>query len=498
MLDWLALRAQASPEHTALIFEDQVWNYAALNDATAAMSAQLYAAGVAPGMRVAVLMPNRAEYVVLIHALARVGALMVPLNLRLTTDELRARIEQAGCDFLIPADDEASLIDSAWTTLTLDELAALPADDAYAWMSAELDLDRVQSLIFTSGTTGQPKGALLTFGNHYHSAMASAYRLGTLPDDRWLACMPLYHVGGQAIVLRSCLYGITLVLHQGFDVQAVSTALDDDAITLVSLVPTMLHRLLDHREDRAFPPALRCVLIGGAAANEELITRSLDLGLPIALTYGLTEAASQVATATPEQVRRKPGSVRKPLFGARVRIISSEGDELPPGEIGEIVVSGPTIMQGYDGKPPADGEIHSGDLGHLDEDGDLWVVQRRTDLIVSGGENVYPAEIEAVLLRHPNITEACVVGLADPEWGQRVSAAIVADSPISEEEVIAYCREHLAGYKVPRIVSLVSSLPATSTGKVKRDKVLAAIKEMRQAEVSRQFPVASCDAARHG
>ena len=190
--------------------------------------------------------------------------------------------------------------------------------------------------------------------------------------------------------------------------------------------------------------------------------------LPIALTYGLTECASQVATATPDQVRAKPGTVGKPLNGTTVRIVDANGQDVPTGEYGEIVVSGATVMKGYLGQPQTNGTFATGDIGYLDADGDLWIVQRRSDLIVSGGENVYPSEVEAVLRSHPAVEDACVVGVADAEWGQRVAAmvALRAGETVSEADLIAYSRERLAGYKQPRTVVFVDELPQTASGKV--------------------------------
>ena len=335
-----------------------------------------------------------------------------------------------------------------------------------------LDLEAVQGIIYTSGTTGRPKGARLTFGNHLWGAMASAYRLGTLPDDRWLACMPLYHVGGQAIILRCCLYGTTVILQSGFDADAISRALDNQNVTLISLVPTMLHRLLEFRNEQPFPPALRCVLLGGAGAPMPLLDRCRALNVPVALTYGLTEAASQVATATPDQTRRKPGSVGKPLMFIETHIVDYDRGKLPSGQIGEIVVSGPTVMRSYhdDAQTLLDGALHTGDLGYIDEEGDLWVIQRRTDLIVTGGENVYPAEVEVVLLAHPSVREACVVGIPDPEWGQSVAAVVVSNATeLTEPDLIGFCRKRLAGYKLPRAMRFVDHLPQTASGKIDRE-----------------------------
>ena len=297
------------------------------------------------------------------------------------------------------------------------------------------------------------------------------------PDDRWLSCLPLYHVGGLAVLFRSCLYGTAVVLHRRFDVEAFNESLDTKAITLTSLVPTMLYRLL--RARGRWPDSLRLVLLGGAAASPELLAEAAAAGVPVATTYGLTEAASQVATLLPAGVRRKPGSVGRPLLFSRVRIVGEDGAERPVGAYGEVVVSGPTVMAGYYENEPATartvrgGELYTGDVGYLDADGDLWLVQRRSEIIVSGGENVYPAEVEAVLRRHPDVRAACVVGVAHPEWGEQV-AALVAVAPgaeVTPPQLVAFCREQLAGYKLPRLLRLADDLPRTASGKIAREQV---------------------------
>ena len=288
--------------------------------------------------------------------------------------------------------------------------------------------------------------------------------------------MPLYHVGGLAAALRSCIYGTAIDLQAGFDVNMVSSAIAAGHITIVSLVPTMLQRLL--AAGSSPPPSLRCVLLGGAAAPPELVHRALALGWPIFPTYGLTETAAQAVTATPAEALAKPSSVGRSLDGIRVEVLGSGGQQLP-GEVGEIAVAGPTVMQGYYKDVAAsaaamrDGKLLTGDLGYLDDAGDLFVVQRRSDLIVSGGENVYPAEVEAVLLGHPAVAECCVVGLPDAEWGQRVGAVVVANAGMELDvvELERACRLQLAGYKVPRTWQITGGLPRNSAGKVQREEV---------------------------
>jgi O-succinylbenzoic acid--CoA ligase len=342
-------------------------------------------------------------------------------------------------------------------------------------------LESVQAILFTSGTTGQPKGAQLTFGNHLWSATASAFRLGVDPGDRWLVTLPLFHAGGLAVIFRSVLYGTTLVLQNGFHPLAVLHAIHSQRLSTISLVPTMLQRLMDQPGGAETLSGLRYILLGGAATSRPLLERALQAGLNLALTYGMTETASQFATATPAETRRKPGCVGKPLALCQARILDDSGAALPAGQIGQIAVSGPNLMAGYysTDSHPLLGEFQTGDLGYLDEDGDLWVIQRRHDLILSGGENVYPAEVESVLLSHPQIDSACVVGLEHPEWGQQVAAAgaLRPGQQLNAQDLIDYCRHHLAGYKVPRQVIFLDRLPQTETGKLLRPEIIAIFQE---------------------
>ncbi|GAB4276820.1 MAG: o-succinylbenzoate--CoA ligase [Candidatus Promineifilaceae bacterium] len=509
--DWLAARAAASPQKLALIFGKEQWKYGELNTAVSHLTAHLYQQGICPGDFVAVLLPNSPLYVCLVHALARLGAVLVPLNTRLTPAELQWQIDHVAAKWLVTAEKNSEIMNCEQLIMT-DKW--LQGDAPFPIPHSPFTTHNLQAIVFTSGTSGRPKGAMLTFANHFYSAMASAYRLGVLPYDRWLSVLPLYHVGGLAVVFRSCLYGTAVILHPRFQLDTINASLDHDTPTLISVVPTMLYRLLQSRSH--WPASLRLILLGGAAATPELVARAN--GLPramdsdqysvfsgqqklntdnrllntalIAPTYGLTEAASQVATMPPEEAVYKPGSVGKPLLFTSVKIVGEDGASLPPGEIGEIVVTGPTVMAGYwqqptvnsqqltvnglrmtdDGLPNA---LHTGDLGYLDDEGDLWVVQRRSDLIVSGGENVYPAEVEEVLRGHTAVLEACVVGVPHPEWGQQV-AAMVQLQPgqvVTEDELLAFSRERLAGYKQPRLLRFVAELPRTASGKIARQQV---------------------------
>lgn len=456
-MDFLRFRAEQTPDLPALILEDgqQTLTYAELDALTNRLAAGLHTQGLRPGQRLGAWLDNSAHYVALIHAALRLGLTLVPLNRRLTAAERAWQIETAACQRVITPQHPL------WDNLP-----------AQAPPPITLPPSAPVTLMFTSGTTGRPKGALLTLANHHAAAQASSQRLGTHPGERWLLCLPLYHIGGMSILFRACHDGLTVALQDSFDAQAAYRLMQDSDIHLVSLVPTMLHRLMPLIEQRGVPPSLRLILLGGAAAPPELLSRALAAGLPIALTYGLTEACAQAATALPKDVRRKPGAVGKPLPGVQLTILDESGQACPPGQPGEIALRGPGIMPGYDGHPPLPGGcLRTGDLGRLDADGDLWILTRRTDLIVTGGENVYPEEVEQALLTHPAVAEACAVGLPDPEWGQRVTAAISLHEPCTAEELLEHLRPRLAGYKLPQRVEFVSSLPRTASGKLMRARV---------------------------
>jgi O-succinylbenzoic acid--CoA ligase len=494
MEDWLAARTNASPHALALIIGENHWSYAELDNLVNDSASRL-AGMVQPGQHVGILMPNNLAYVCLIHALARIGAVLVPLNLRLTNHELAWQLDHSNCALLVIDDEMVGKFpkfSGSGRHLLLARDLFDPPNSEKGIPKTIFRLENPQAIVFTSGTTGRPKGAVLTFANHFWSATSSAFRLGLQKDDRWLSCLPLYHVGGLAVILRSCLYGTAVVLHNRFDELAISDSLDSQMITHISLVPVMALRLLDFRGDRPWPSSLRHLLLGGAAAPTNLFKRCQELDIPISATYGLTEAASQVATILPQQTRNKPGSVGKPLLFTSVDIIDGQDQSLPAGSVGEIRVSGPTVMAGYYQDEQAtkeilhDGRLYTGDIGYLDEEGDLWLVQRRNDIIISGGENVYPSEVENVLLQHPSVAAICVVGISDPQWGQRVAAMVRQNrgTSLTKDELLQFGRKNLAGYKLPRVIHFADQLPLTASGKIHRRLVAEQLKQFSQQVAS--------------
>ena len=506
MRDWLSYRAGIEPEREALVVAttDASYTFGTLDTLVDDLAGRLAAVGVEPGTHLGAVLPSRVEYVCLVHAAMRLGATLVPMGDGLTARELAAGIDAADVDTVVCGDptedavtDAVDALDGAdpVTVTTVDD----PAADGVAPLSAAAadpvpppswSLDDTQVILFTSGTTGDPKPVRLTTGNLLASAAASAFRLGFDPDDRWLATLPLHHAGGVSPVLRMPIYGMTVVLRQGFDAGGTADDLGEYDATAVSVVPTMLRRMLDRRGTLA--ESLRVVLLGGAPASTELIERCRNYSVPVVPTYGTTETASQIATARPKQAFENPGSVGPPLFLTEVRIVDEAGDPLPAGEAGEIVVDGPTVTPGYYGAPAATeaafGEfgLHTGDVGVLSQAGTLTVLNRLDDRILTGGETVEPGAVAEVLAAHPDVAEAAVVGVSDPEWGERVSALLVPGPEVSApdadpestpgrrldpDDVTAFARDRLAAHKLPKSIAVAESLPRTVSGTVDRAAV---------------------------
>jgi O-succinylbenzoic acid--CoA ligase len=447
-----------------LVSGDQRWSFSDLATRVAAATRELQAAGVGAGDRVAVQASNRPGLAPLALALAELDATLVPLHPRLTDAEVSLLV--ADCAPRLFLDGNA--VDSLIQTSPPRPLS-LPGEGEGADRRASpppLSPGRggrgVRSplaMLYTSGTTGKPKGALLPRSAFVAAAAASHRNLPCGPGDRWVLCLPLCHIGGLSIVTRCVAGRATVILLPRFDPAGVIEAIERERATLLSVVPTMLRALLEtDLHDRM--AGLRAVLVGGAAAPAELLEECARRGILALTTYGLTEACSQVCSQGPrDRFSREPGS-GVPLAGAELRILplDAPGGESPDpagaGEPGRIQIRGPMMMTGYHGHPPlAGGWFETGDLGHLDDQGRIHLHARRTDLIVSGGENVYPAEVEAVLLTHPQIVDAAVAARPDAEFGEAVVAVLVARAGAASpslEAVRAFCKERLAGFKAPR------------------------------------------------
>ena len=485
MYDWLTHRATATPEDLALINTDTDtrWSYSGLDAAVDETAGRLAALGIEPGDHVGMLMSTQLLSVCLLHAAQRLGLRLVPLNDRLTATELAVQIDHADLAMLVcGADTEQLAVEAAGTTPVAsvddpqwEEVQSFRAVEPEPVEPVDWAMDDPQLMVFTSGSTGDPKAVVLTMGNLLSSAAASGFRLGVEPDDRWLLTLAFYHVGGIAPVLRSTLYGTAVVLRSGFDPGGVADDIERYDVTVVSLVPTMLSEMLERRG--TLSDTLRAVLLGGAPAPDSLIERCRNFSIPVFPTYGMTETASQIATARPQQAFERAGTVGRPLMWIDLTIVD-DGEPVDPGERGEIVVAGPMVAAGYYGDVDANVDafseygLRTGDVGYTDDGGYLYVLNRLDDRIITGGENVDPGEVVEALRSHPEVDEAAVVGIDDETWGERVSALVVPRTEtLSTATLETFCRERLAGYKLPRQIAFTDSLPRTASGTIKRPAV---------------------------
>ncbi|MGQ4556185.1 AMP-binding protein [Halobellus sp. GM3] len=537
MYDWLTHRVEIEPDGEALVHAatGDDYTFSHLDTLVDDIAGRLTSLGVGADDHLGVVLEPRLEYVCLVHAAMRLGATLVPMGDGQTPRELAGQLSTADVTTVVcgrtteesvveavsrargaatetgvaggetdegtietedsGTGDSESESDGTIPVITVDEprtddAASVDGATIATVDPAEWSLGDTQLILFTSGTTGDPKAVQLTTGNLLASAVSSVFRLGLDPSDRWLVTLSLHHMGGIAPILRMPLYGMSVVFRESFDAGGAADDIDRYDVTAVSLVPTMLRRMLDRRG--TLSESLRVVLLGGAPASAGLIGRCRDFSIPVHPTYGMTETASQIATARPEEAFEDPESVGRPLFMTDVTIVDEEGRPLPRGEAGEVVVDGPTVTPGYYGDEGATADafgefgLHTGDVGVVSESGTLAVLNRVDDRIITGGENVDPGEVVDVLVSHPDVREAAVVGVPDAEWGERVSALVVPERPttpgdpgeqqsgepaIDRAALLDFARERLAGFKLPQTVAFADSLPRTVSGTVDRSVV---------------------------
>lgn len=490
MIDPLLTAASRWPDALALTDAGTVWTWTQLLHEAAGLASTL---DVPRGTRIALLAEDRASTVVAIHAVRLAGGVLVPLHRRLSAPELVSQVTASRTSVLLHDVNHADLASTlgAHTGLRWTLGVDRRGDPHPAGLVDPLEPDAPGVVVHTSGSTASPRGVVLAYGALLASAAAWNTFLESGPMDHWLSTLSMSHVAGLGMALRPLGSGARLTIHPRFDPDEIRSALERADVTLLSLVPTQLARLLDTGGVPAH--ALRALLLGGGPVSGSLVRRALEEGLPVVPTYGLTEAGSGVTGLPAAEAPLAPGSVGQPLPGVRVRVVHPDGADVAPGEPGEILVGGPTLASGYDGDPAAtrarfvDGWLHTRDLGAFDAHGRLWIVDRMDELIVSGGENISPAEVEAVLATHPAIADVAVVGRPDPAWGAVPVAAIALRSghPAPTIEVLrGFARPQLAGFKLPVAVQVVPTVPRTASGKVVRREVAAMVARGTGGEAS--------------
>lgn len=483
--DWIGARAHTHGTATAVIdgLSGERWTYADLEKRSSALALYLQRLGVSRGERVALLAPNHISVLDFLFACRKLGAIFVPLNWRLHTRELQQTIDDCQPALLAYHEKQEELA----SQLTVTRRFSVSADAYRSLMGAgsdplagvELPMYAMEDpwlMIYTGGTTGQPKGTLLSNRNVYANAINTILSWGLHETDTTLTVLPMFHSGGlNALTLPILLAGGTVVLLSDFEPELVVQLLVKYRCTNVLMVPTMYHRLLQlDTFQRASFPQIKMFLSGGAPCPRQIYDYFEQRSLPFKEGYGLTEAGPNNFYLSPEQAKGKKGSVGKPMLYNTVRLLDEKGRDVPRGEVGELVIAGEHVFEQYWNNEEAtaqakrDGWLFTGDLACQDEEGYYYIMGRKKDMIISGGENVYPLEVEQVLLRHPYVQEVAVIGLPDETWGECVTAVIVpaTEAEIGERELTLYCSERLARYKVPKRFAFLKQLPKTHVGKI--------------------------------
>ena len=504
---WVRGRAALAPERVALVEHERSVTYGEFDERTNRTARMLLGLGVRRGDRVGVLLLNSVAFLEVTFATAKLGAIVVPINFRLQGLEVGYILGDAGCDVFVYHRPLAALARSgadgsdgrvrhrvvvdappAWPDageplvdgeLAYEQLVGAAAADTVAM---DVDPRDVHGIMYTSGTTGRPKGAMLTHANAIANARHSMLQSRQpRPSDVTVTAAPMFHIGGLGVHSLPFVYvGAKNVIVPAFDPAGFVAAMAEHRATIEFLVPAMWAAItrLPNFDDHDLS-ALDTCISGGAPTPLPVIEFFNDRGISFQEGFGMTETAPSVSVLDPDHIREKLGSIGQPIFGIVCKFVDDDDREVPTGEVGELVMRGPNIFAGYWMLPEATadafrgGWFHSGDLGKVDDEGYMTLVDRKKDMVITGGENVYPVEVEQVLVRHPAVREVAIFGLPDERWGETVVAAVALDTPIEVSELIAYARERLAHFKCPTRVEILDELPRNATGKVLKTNLRA-------------------------
>lgn len=476
MGNWIEQRRILQPNQRALTFQNQTWTFQEAFEEIKEWQGKLIDVIPEEQKRVAILSQNSADFYWLILALWQLDKEIVFLNTHLVSSELNFQLRDSKTEIVLVADnfqDKVIEIENRYLFSEIQQRDIQPIGQRDCF-----SLDKVASIMYTSGTTGQPKGVLQTFGNHYGSAIATQKNLEITVEDTWACAVPLFHISGLSILIRSFVLGCGVYLLPSFSSAQLTTAFVAGEATVVSVVNTMLQQLLVDFPKQGYHSNFRTILLGGGPIAPTTLEACFEKNLNVIQSYGMTETCSQVVALQAENAWAKIGSSGRPLAGVHLKIQKDEID-LAANLVGEILVKGPSICPGYLNRPELratkwtdDGYFKTGDLGYLDADGFLFVVSRLSELIISGGENIYPGEVEHCLETMPSVLEVAVIGEPDSKWGSVPVAYLVTSEPVALQAVQEFCQPYLAKYKIPREIYVVEKLPRTASGKIAKHLLL--------------------------
>jgi fatty-acyl-CoA synthase len=492
---WPGWWTRHEPQHVCIIYEDISLTWKEFNRRINQLARAMQNKGVKKGDHVATLMANSNVFLEALFALAKLGAVMTPLNFRLSVNELTFLVNDSMPSMMIYSPEFAELVKGlrAGNPLVVrdyicENAGGLDGDEEYeSWISgqdegepvpdSEVNEDDPVVIMYTSGTTGRPKGALLSHKNILWNAINNQQAIGFQKGITSLCSAPLFHIGAMnASAIPSVYVGGCLIIHRFFDSAKAIRSIEQYKVSYMFGVPVMFQLMNAAAEWAAADfSSINFFVTGGSPCPKDLIEAYLSKGAHFLQAYGMTESAGGLTLLPPDHALTKLGSSGRPLFHLHLKIIGNDGSELGPGEIGEIIVKGPSVTKGYWNMPQEtaksikDGWLHTGDMGFLDKDGFIFITDRKKDMYISGGENVYPAEVESIIMQFHKVKEAAAIGIPDKKWGETGMAIIVPQdgSDLTEGEVLAYCRKNMAGYKRPqKIVFSEIPLPRTTTGKL--------------------------------
>jgi len=502
--DFLSIATSICPERTAIVFEGKKYTFSQLNERVDRLANALLKLGVEKGDRIAMLQVNCNQFVEAYFAAAKLGAIYVPLNFRAKGNELTYMLNTAeastllvGERYIAPVNSLRSALTSVRHFISIESKhdGMLYYEDVIASASAaeiftEIDDDDTTILMYTAGTTGFPKGVMLSHNSFAIYVLENVTPADPELEERNILTVPLYHVAGIQAMMAAIYGGRTLIMERQFDAKEWMELVENEKANRAMMVPTMLKQLMEHPDfDKHNLSSLKVITYGAAPMPLEVIKKAVEVfpGVSFINAFGQTETASTITTLGPEdhiisgteEEREKKlkrlSSIGKPMSDVEMKIVDEDGRELPVGQVGEIVARGPRIMTGYwkdeektEKTIDKDGWVHTGDMGYMDEAGYFYLAGRATDMIIRGGENISPEEVEAVLLTHPKVEEAAVIGIPDEEWGEQPRAIVVLKQGevATAEEIIQYCRERLSSFKRPRSVVFVDELPRNPMGKI--------------------------------